>query len=125
MRQDPSKPFGAVYPLSRENLVAAQRVLAQKHTSELSSNKYWTEILCGTQLACVAEKQPGNGAAYQREWCDTVKAVTLKDLELMLTVLDLKEANMHTCIALSGNAQASDAPPPDLHGHTMPSLMRR
>ena len=65
--------MGAEYPPSRENLVAAQRVLVQKHTSELRSNRYWTEILSTTQLGCVPQKQPGNGAAYSREWVDTVK----------------------------------------------------
>lgn len=74
---DPSKPFGASYPLSRDNLMAAQRVLVQRHTSELRSNKYWTEILTGSQLPCMDGKHPGNGAAYQREWEDTVRKLSI------------------------------------------------
>ena len=39
IRPDPTMPLGAVYPVTQENLIAAQRVLIQKHTSELRSNK--------------------------------------------------------------------------------------
>ena len=63
-------------------------MLVQKHTSELRSNKYWTEIMSTTQLECVPQKMPGNGAAYSREWVDTVKAVTLADLNSIFQVIN-------------------------------------
>jgi len=132
---DPSKPFGASYPLTKDNLMAAQRVLVQRHTSELRSNKYWTEILTGAQLPCVGPKEPGNGAAYQREWADTVRAITLADVELMFQALSLTEAQMYTCVAQSAGrsepltaeeeaAAAAQAAALE-NGHTMPSLSRR
>jgi len=126
---DPSRPFGAAFPLTRENLQAAQRVLVQRHTSELRSNQYWSEILSATQLESVPGKQPGNGAAYLREWGETVRAVTLEDLDLMFKALKLEdEKQFYTCIAVSGapvDPAAAAALAADNHGHTMPSISRR
>ena len=79
----------------------------------------------GTQLPCVPAKAPGSGADCLRDWISTINAVTLADLSLALRALEIGPETMYTCIASSGSTNAADAPSADLHGHTMPSLMRR
>ena len=78
-----------------------------------------------TQLDCVPNKSPGNGAAYYREWIDTIKEVTLSDLNIIFGVLNLNKAAMYTCVAISGGANSDASSTSDIHGHTPPSLMRR
>ena len=53
--------------------------------------------------------------------------MTLADLNLIFEVLNLEEEDMYTCVAISGGnaGGAGGESSPDLHGHTMPSLMRR
>mmetsp|Transcript_38532 Transcript_38532/g.52214 ORF Transcript_38532/g.52214 Transcript_38532/m.52214 type:complete len:942 (-) Transcript_38532:340-3165(-) len=113
--------------LTSENLYAAQRVLVNKHNSELGTNKFWADLMAGTQLPSIPAKAPGSGAAWLRDWVETVNSITVSDLNLMIKALDLTKESMFTCVAISGdeNADTSDDNGADLHGHTAPSLLRR
>merc|ERR1712086_836526 len=107
--------------------MGAQRVLVNKHNSELGTNKFWADLMAGTQLPSIPAKAPGSGAAWLRDWVETVNSITVSDLNLMIKALDLTKESMFTCVAISGdeNADTSDDNGADLHGHTAPSLLRR
>ena len=63
-----------------------------------------------TQLGCVPGKAPGGGAAYLREWAETVRAVTVKDVELMLAALELEPSRFFTCVAKSSGSGDPEVP---------------
>ena len=117
-------------PATPDNLEAARRVVINRHVAELNSNKYWCEQLTG----CAMDAVPNKKLAGIRDYVALAEAVTVKDLQVVMKLVNTADDQIHTCIGTSGTSDgaappADDGPPPasDEHGaaHVMGPGRRR
>ena len=66
--------------INSDNLNGAKRVVTNRHEGELRENRYWTELLCGTQSDAI----PLKGPLSLKDFQTVVDGITVRDLQLVL-----------------------------------------
>lgn len=72
-------------------------MIINKHNNEAQANRYWTDLLSGIQL----EACPSKDISFVRDFLPLVQSITVKDLQLVLSTIELDEDKICTCIAIS------------------------
>ena len=62
-------------PITRDNLESARRVVINKHSNELASNRYWCEQLTGVAL----DAMPRKDISCVRDFVQLAEAITVAD----------------------------------------------
>ena len=105
-------------PITRDNLESARRVVINKHSNELASNRYWCEQLTGVAL----DAMPRKDISCVRDFVQLAEAITVADLQRVLQVLDTDDADTYGCLGTSGPCPKEEAfeqtlaAAPDEHG---------
>lgn len=89
-----------------DSVQSAKRTLRSRFRAEISSNKFWVESLCGTQLS----EMPLKSTLCISEYEKILAAVTVTDVAQLIDVLALDDDNaMTTCVGI-----AAPIPPPEM-----------
>ena len=92
-------PFGIL----GDSIQSARRTLWNKFCNEETTNQFWVENLCGTQLSCFPHKTLGSISEFET----MLGAVTVQDIEWLVEQFNFSEENMTACVGIT-----SPAPPP-------------
>jgi len=93
-------PFG----IMSEAILAARRSLETSHELEVSTNRYWVEVLGGTQL----DPNPAKTVDSVREYPRMLAQITTEDLQLLVQHLGFKEGSNLALVGIS-SPTADDA----------------
>jgi predicted Zn-dependent peptidase len=96
--RDAMHSLKGTFGVKSDGVNAAKRTLLNRFRNDMASNKFWVESLCGSQLNCMPNKNLGSIVDYEH----VLQGVTVKDVQLLVEVLDLTEDNMTACIGISG-----------------------
>ena len=65
--------------INSDNLRGAKRVIKNRHEGAMRENKYWTELLCGTQSDAI----PLKGPTSLKDFEIVLESITVRDLQLI------------------------------------------
>jgi len=81
--------------INSDNVAGAKRVVTNRHEGELRSNKYWCELLGGSQSDAI----PMKGPISLRDFQAVVESITVRDLQLILeNTFGVNEKDLFTAI---------------------------
>lgn len=81
-------------PINSDNLESAKRVVLNRHSGELRTTRYWTELMSGLQ----SESIPLKGPLSVTDFNKMVEAITTTDLQLTLDCFGMKDGELYTAI---------------------------
>jgi hypothetical protein len=97
------------YGVMSDSVQAAKRTVLNKHHADLSSNRYWTELLSGTQCDHIGSKT----LRAMMDFEAVVQSVTVQDVQAAVAAMDFTDEQMTTCIGVAA---------PSLPAHLLNSL---
>lgn len=89
--------------ITGDSLQAAKRTLLQKHRAEASSNRFWLELLAGTQVDRVAAKS----LRAMMDFEAVLQGLTAQDLQALADALDFSDEHLTTCVGVAAPAAPS------------------
>ena len=87
-------PFG----ITSESIQAAKRTLLNNYEADITTNKYWVEVLARTQL----DANPAKTLNAVHEYRDVVQSVTVSDVQLLAEYMDFKNGTTMALTGISG-----------------------
>lgn len=95
-------PFGVM----GDSVQAAKRTIINKFRAEMVTNKFWVDSLCGSQLECMPNKNVGSILDFE----NVLANISVKDVQLLVELLDLTDDNMTACIGISAPENTHSQP---------------
>uniref|UniRef100_A0A7S1NQ93 Uncharacterized protein n=1 Tax=Eutreptiella gymnastica TaxID=73025 RepID=A0A7S1NQ93_9EUGL len=86
-------PFG----VTQEAVEAAKRTLLAQYELEKENNRYWCEVLIGTQQEEIPQKQLN----VIQEYADVVRSITVTDVQLLAQYLGFGDGTTLSCVGIS------------------------